>query len=195
MKDLARETAAVIRALRERDENTSAHCGRTCGLAVETAQGCGLSASDLATLKLAAELHDVGKIGIPDRVLLKPGRLDDEELQLMRTHPRRGYEILNAIGDEQIANVAKVVLHHHEAMDGTGYPDGLKGESIPVMSRIISVADCYDAVATVRPYHKPKTHTEVMQILHNGEGGKYDSYVLAVFEKVIESSEHKAGIE
>jgi len=193
MNDLARETAAVIRALRERDENTSAHCGRTCALSVETGKACGLSSSDLATLKLAAELHDIGKIGIPDRVLLKPGRLDDEEMRIMRTHSRRGHDILASIADDQIAAVATVVLHHHEAVDGNGYPDGLKGEAIPILSRIVCVVDSYDAIATVRPYHKPKLHAEVMRMLFEGEARKYDAHVLTAFESVIKHSGYRAA--
>ena len=193
MTDLARETAAVVRALHERDENTSDHCGRTSGLALETGRACGLSASELATLKLAAELHDVGKIGIPDSVLFKPGRLDAEELRVMRTHPRRGHDILAAIGDEHIARIAKVVLYHHEAVDGSGYPEGLKQESIPLMSRIVSIADAYDAMATVRPYHKPRTHDEVMTVLQAGEQRKYDGSVLATFARVIEHSSYRAS--
>jgi HD-GYP domain-containing protein (c-di-GMP phosphodiesterase class II) len=126
MSDFAREMAAVIRALRERDQDTSDHCGRTCALSVETGKACGLSSNELATLKLAAELHDIGKIVIPDRVLLKPGRLDDEEMRIMRTHARRGHDILASIADDQIAAVATVVLHHHEAVDGNGYPDGFE---------------------------------------------------------------------
>lgn len=195
MEDLARETAAVIRALRERDENTSAHSGRTCGLALETGRACGLSSSDLATLKLAANLHDVGKIGIPDRVLLKPGRLDDEELRVMRTHPRRGHDILASIGDEHIAKIATIVLYHHEAVDGSGYPEGLKEESIPLMSRIVSIADSYDAMATVRPYHRPRSHADVMNILYAGQHRKYDGHVLDTFAKVIECSAYRAGTE
>ena len=193
MTDLARETAAVVRALHERDENTSDHCGRTSGLALETGRACGLSASELATLKLAAELHDVGKIGIPDSVLFKPGRLDAEELRIMRTHPRRGHDILAAIGDEHIARIAKVVLYHHEAVDGSGYPEGLKQESNPLMSRIVSIADAYDAMATVRPYHKPRTHDEVMTVLQAGEHCKYDGSVLATFARVIEHSSYRAS--
>jgi len=193
MKDLARETAAVIRALRERDENTSEHSGRTCELALETGRACGMSSGDLATLKLAANLHDVGKIGIPDRVLLKPGRLDDEELRIMRTHPRRGHDILVSIGDEHIAKIAKVVLYHHEAVDGSGYPEGLTEESIPLMSRIVSVAASYDAMPTVRPYHKPRTHAEVMNVLYQGEHRKYDGNVLATFAKIIERSAYRAS--
>ena len=195
MDDLARATAAVNRALRERDENTSEHSGRTCCLALETGRACGLSADDLATLKLAAELHDVGKIGIPDRVLLKPGRLDDEELRVMRTHPRRGHDILASIGGERIAKVATVVLHHHEAIDGSGYPDGLTNGSIPLLSRIVSVADCYDAIAAVRPYHRPRPHDEIMRILYEGQDRKYDAAVLGTFATIIERSAYKAGAE
>jgi len=193
MGDLVRETVAVIQALRERDENTSEHCGRTRELALQTGRACGISSSELATLKLAADLHDVGKIGIPDRVLLKPGRLDDEEMRVMRTHPRRGHDILAAIADERIAEVAKVVLHHHEAVDGSGYPEGLQGEAIPLLSRIVSVADSYDAIATVRPYHRPKNHSEVMNILSAGQHRKYDGYVLTAFARIIERSAYRAG--
>src|ERR1700716_3771451 len=153
MDAFARETAAVLRALRERDENTSDHCSRTRALSIATGRTLGLVSDDLTTLCLAAELHDVGKIGIPDRVLLKPGRLDDEELRVMRTHSRRGYDILISIPSVEMAAVAAVVLRHHEALDGGGYPDGLKGEDIPALARIVSVVDCYDAIATVRPYH------------------------------------------
>lgn len=193
MSDLTRETAAVIRALRERDQNTSAHCARTCALSVETGKACGLSSSDLATLKLAAELHDIGKIGIPDRVLLKPGRLDDEEMRIMRTHARRGHDILASIADDQIAAVATVVLHHHEAVDGNGYPDGLKGEAIPILSRIVSIVDSYDAIATVRPYHKPKGHADVMRMLFEGEARKFDAHVLTAFASVIQQSTYRAA--
>jgi len=189
----ARETAAVIRALRERDENTSEHCGRTRALAVETGKACGLSSDELITLELAAILHDVGKIGVPDHILLKPGRLDADELRVMRTHPRRGHDILAAIDDEHIAAVATIVLRHHEAVDGSGYPDGLSGEASPIMSRIVSVADSYDAIATVRPYHEPKSHEDVMRVLFDARDRKYDAYVLSVFVDVVARSDHKAA--
>ena len=190
---LERETAAVLSALRERDENTFEHCGRTSALAVETGRAVGVSSADVAVLRLAAELHDVGKIGIPDRILLKPGRLDAEELRVMRTHPRRGHDILASIPNVHIASVAAVVLRHHEAVDGSGYPDGLKGEDIPVLARIVSIADSYDALATVRPYHEPKSHATIMRMLNEQQGRKYDPYVLAVFTKVVETSAYRAS--
>lgn len=187
-----RETVAVSTALRERDTNTSDHCNRTCALSLETARAIGIHSADLVTLHLAAGLHDVGKIGIPDYILFKADRLDEEELHVMQTHPRRGYDILTSIPDHQINVVAEIVLHHHEAVDGTGYPEGLKGEEIPVLARILCVADSYDAIATIRPYHKPRNHTQVMQILYEQQGHKYDPYVLAAFTKIIEFSAYKA---
>jgi len=192
MNKFARETAAVLRALRERDENTFAHSERACVLAVETGRACGLSSAELATLRWAAALHDIGKIGIPDRVLLKPGRLDDEEMAVMRTHPRRGHAILAAVPEVDMSAVAVVVLHHHEAVDGSGYPDGLQGEEIPALARIVSVADSYDAIATVRPYHPARSHADVMRMLHDARDRKYDAQVLAAFERVVEHSKYKA---
>ena len=188
MDTLVNGTAAVLRALQHRDTNTSEHCGRTKQLAMEIGRACQLSSADLASLNLAAELHDVGKIGIPDRILLKPGRLDDEELRVMRTHPRLGHDILMSVADERMPSVANAVLRHHEAMDGSGYPDGLAGEAIPILSRIVSIADAYDALATVRPYHKPRSHADVMQLLAGEKADKFDPYVLTVFKKIIASS-------
>jgi HD-GYP domain-containing protein (c-di-GMP phosphodiesterase class II) len=193
MDHLSRETAAVLGALRERDANTFEHCDRTCALAVETGRALGISSADLAILRLAAELHDVGKIGVPDRVLFKPGRLDEDELGIMRTHPRRGHDILASIPDQDITAVAEIVLRHHEAIDGSGYPDGLRGEEIPALARIVSVADSYDAIATVRPYHRPKSHTQIMRMLYDEQGHKYDPYVLAAFSKAVEVSPYRSN--
>ena len=192
MDRLTRETAAVLRALRERDENTSAHCDRTCALALATGRAFALCAEDLAVLRWAAELHDIGKIGIPDRILFKPGRLDDAELVIMRTHPRRGHDIVASIPDAPVAAIASVVLHHHEAVDGGGYPEGLRGEEIPFLARIVSIVDSYDAIATVRPYHAAKSHAQVMRMLHDEGGRKFDPHVLATFAKIVESSPYRA---
>jgi len=191
--DLTAKTVALVRALRERDDNTGGHSDRTRVLAIELGKACGLTSADLATLTLAAHLHDVGKIGIPDSVLLKPGRLDDAELQVMRSHPQRGYDILASIPDPQVAAVAKVVLHHHEGFDGNGYPNRLRGEQIPPMSRIVAIADSYDAMATVRPYHKPRTHAEIMKLMFDQQAGKYDPYFEQLFAGVAEHSPYRAA--
>jgi HD-GYP domain-containing protein (c-di-GMP phosphodiesterase class II) len=191
--DLTSKTVALIRALRERDDNTGGHSDRTRVLAIEIGKACRLSASELDTLSLAAHLHDLGKIGIPDSVLLKPGRLDDEEMQVMRSHPQRGHDILASIPDPEVAAVANVVLHHHEGFDGKGYPNGLRGEEIPPMSRIVAIADSYDAMATVRPYHKPRTHAEIMKLMFDQQAGKYDPYFEPLFAAVVEQSPYRAG--
>jgi HD-GYP domain-containing protein (c-di-GMP phosphodiesterase class II) len=98
-----------------------------------------------------------------------------------------------SIPDPGIASIATVVLHHHEAIDGSGYPEGLRGEGIPILSRILSIVDSYDAIATVRPYHAAKSHAEVMRMLHDEQGRKYDPYVLANFGKIVEFSPYKAA--
>jgi len=192
MDELVKATAALLRALTERDGNTSAHSSRTGALALVLGKACRLASAELATLGLAAQLHDIGKIGVPDRILLKPGRLDSEELELMRSHPRRGYDILMAVPDPRVEAVANVVLHHHEGFDGMGYPSRLRGEEIPVSSRIVAIVDSYDALATDRPYKKPKTHEKVMHILFEEQGGKYDPYLRTKFAALIEASAHRA---
>lgn len=189
---IQRETAAVISALKERNLNTSEHCNRTCALSVETGKAIGLSSADLFTLQVGARLHDVGKIGIPDNILLKAGSLDEEERRIIQTHSQRGHDILASVPDQQISAIAMIALHHHEAIDGSGYPNSLKGEEIPFLARIVCIADSYDAIATVRPYHNPKRHSEVMQMLYDQQGQKYDSYVLAAFSKIVELSPHRA---
>lgn len=190
--ELTAKTVALVRALRQRDGNTGAHSERTSALAVELGQAAALSSSTLATLGLAARLHDVGKIGIPDGVLLKPGRLEPDELEIMRTHPQRGYEILSAVPDAEIAAIAEPVLHHHEQFAGGGYPNRLKGEAIPLLSRIIAIADSYDAMATDRPYHRAKAHSEIMRIMFEVNGDKYDPHLAAKFAALIESSRHRS---
>jgi HD-GYP domain-containing protein (c-di-GMP phosphodiesterase class II) len=125
-------------------------------------------------------------------VLLKPGRLAHDELQVMKTHAQRGHDILIAVPDDAIAAVALVVLHHHEAFDGSGYPVGLRGEAIPVLARIISIADSYDAMATDRPYHHAKDHQAIMRILFDEQSHKYDAQLVKTFEVLIKGSSHKS---
>ena len=142
--------------------------------------------------RLAAELHDVGKAEIPREILLKPAKLEPHELEVMRRHASIGHELLRQSGEAGLEEVATVVLHHHESMDGSGYPAGLKGEGIPVLSRVVAVVDAYDAIASRRPYHDAKSHRDVMGLLFQQEGGKYDPHVLKVFAKAVEHSPYRA---
>jgi putative nucleotidyltransferase with HDIG domain len=147
---LLQAVQALIQALDERDNSTAEHSQRVSDLAVELGRKMGLEEDQLYSLRLAALLHDVGKIGIRDHVLLKEGRLSDEENSLMRLHPIKGAEILSRI--EELSDVISAVLHHHENFDGTGYPNGLKGVAIPLYARIIRVADTWDAMTSDRIY-------------------------------------------
>jgi HD-GYP domain-containing protein (c-di-GMP phosphodiesterase class II) len=190
--DMTKETVALVRALLERDQNTGEHCNRTHALSLELGKAAALSSTNLARLGMAAQLHDIGKIGIPDRVLLKPGRLEPNELAVMKTHPQRGYDILTVVPDDSLAPVAEAVLRHHEWFGGGGYPGALKGEEIPPFARIIAIVDGYDALATDRPYHRAKDHQTIMRILFEDNRGKYDPYFVAKFASLIESSAYRS---
>jgi HD-GYP domain-containing protein (c-di-GMP phosphodiesterase class II) len=175
-------------ALKERDINTAAHSNRTSCLALELGQQCGLRGETLAVLCVAARVHDVGKIGIPDDVLHKPGKLDAEEWSLMKTHSERGYGILSSVVVTGIEEIALAVRHHHEGYDGSGYPAGMAGDDIPILSRIIALADSYDAMSEIRPYHAAKSHQQIMKIMCEENAGKYDPHLLAKFCKLLETS-------
>lgn len=182
----------LSKALDERDMDTRRHCGRVIELAGALGRCCRLDREDLRHLRVASALHDIGKIGIPDRVLHKPGCLDREEWKEMRTHSERGERIVLAIGVEGAEEVARLVRHHHEHYDGSGYPDGLAGEEIPFVARMVSVVDGYDAMASPRPYHKVRGHEQIMAVLADEAGSKYDPHILARFAEMIGESSGKA---
>lgn len=171
----------LVAALDERDGHTRKHSDRVAMLALALGQHCGLGAEELRQLGIAALMHDIGKIGIPDSVLLKPHAFTTEERELMETHSIRGERILLSIESDSMADVARIVRHHHEHFDGNGYPDRLAGEGIPVMARILSVVDSYDAIAMPRPYHESRSHDEVLAILEKERGKKHDPYLLDLF--------------
>jgi HD-GYP domain-containing protein (c-di-GMP phosphodiesterase class II) len=175
-------------ALGERDRHTRQHSDRVVTIAVELGQRCGLSDEELSALRLAASFHDVGKIGIPDRILLKPGSLDAGEWATMKGHAGIGEKILRAVDMPGMQSVATAVRHHHEHFDGGGYPDQLAGEAIPILSRIISVADSYDAMAMARSYHPRRGHGQVMETLRRESAGKHDPYLVSRFEDFIAGS-------
>jgi HD-GYP domain-containing protein (c-di-GMP phosphodiesterase class II) len=191
--ELQRNTRALSLALELRDESTRRHSDRVEGLAASLALSCGLSPAEQELLGVAAAFHDVGKIGIRDDVLMKPASLDADEWQEMRQHCEMGERMIAATGIDGALQVARIIRHHHEHYDGSGYPDGLAAEAIPLESRIISIADAYDAMSVTRAYHRPRLHSEIMTILHDETGRKYDPGLMASFCAFIEDSEYRVA--
>lgn len=190
---LHKYTRALAVALCYRDPLTRLHSDRVVALAEELGKRCGLSSFELEMLKLGGAFHDVGKIGVEDRILMKKAELDEEEWKKMRQHAEIGEKILLAVDLEGVEQAARTVRHHHEHFDGTGYPDGLAGEDIPVHARIISLVDSYDAMAVTRSYHHARSHSRIMQTLHQETGGKHDPHLMRLFAEVIEQSGLKAA--
>lgn len=148
----------------------------------------GLKPSDIEMISSAAALHDIGKIAIPDNILLKPGRLTKEEFDVMKSHTTRGCDILESIEgawDEEYGKASyEICRHHHERYDGRGYPDGLKGEEIPICAQLVSVADVYDALVTERVYKSAFSKDEAFRMILNGECGVFSPKLLDCFQKV-----------
>lgn len=186
-------TEALRCALKHRDLHTQRHSQRVIVLSEVLGTAFQLSAAKIDILKISASLHDIGKIGIPDQILLKSGRLDPEEWLIMKSHSQKGEDIIKKLGVKNTAAIANVVRHHHEHFDGQGYPDQLAGEQIPILSRILSVADSYDAITESRSYHQANTHQEAMHILHREKGTKLDPKLVELFAQLIETSQYKVG--
>jgi HD-GYP domain-containing protein (c-di-GMP phosphodiesterase class II) len=183
---------AVSVALDERDHLTSAHCGRVAGLSLELGKQCALPEHELRLLQTAAIFHDVGKIGIPDAVLMKTVPLTAADWAIMKTHSVKSQRIILAAGLDDGDVIGLVARHHHERYDGGGYPDGLRGEAIPIMARIVALADAYDAMARTRVYRHAVSHNRIMQALFDAQGRQHDPYLYTKFTKLIERSEFKA---
>jgi len=162
-----------------RDLNTGVHSTRLAEWAVRVGRTLRINESDLYQLEVAALLHDIGKIGVPDAILKKEGRLTDEERALMNKHPEYSWSILRLFPGLDKASL--YALHHHESFNGTGYPGGLKGEEIPIGSRIVSVIDAYDAMISNRCYRKGLSHEEAVQRLTNACGVQFDPSVVEAF--------------
>ena len=171
-----RSLAAAIDA---KDSYTHGHSRRVTDLSVGIALEMKLPKADVDTIRHASLLHDVGKIGISEKILLKPGRLTDEEFETIKSHPYIGAGILNSI--EFLHSVCDIIKHHHERYDGKGYPDKLKGEEIPLGARIICVADSFDAITSNRPYRKPMTFDEATEEVKRCAGAQFDPDVAAAF--------------
>ncbi len=172
---------ALIAAVHERDCHTAAHCARVCRLAVHLGHRVRLDATEIELLHQAAALHDLGKIGIPDMVLLKAGGLDDDEWAVMRSHSERGARLIIAAGMPHAAELAEVVRHHHEHVDGSGYPDGLRGDAIPLLSRIVALADSFDAMCEPRSYRDAMPPQQALSIMQGECGTKFAPDLFALF--------------
>lgn len=181
---LERERETVIRLCRAaeyRDPETGAHILRMAHFSQLIARGLGLSAEDQELLLEAAPLHDIGKVGIPDNILLKPGKLDAPEFEVMKQHAMFGHDLLKGSSSRVLQTGAEIAKGHHEKFDGSGYPDGLKGEEIPLFSRIVAVADVFDALTSERPYKKAWTLEAAVDFLNNGAGTHFDPACVRAF--------------
>ena len=174
---------ALGRAIAKRDSDTGAHNYRVAWLAARTAEALGLQGAAMQSLIAGSFLHDAGKIGIPDGILLKPGRLDDAEMATMRTHVALGEDIVTGAG--WLDGARDVVGGHHEKWDGSGYPRGLAGEAIPLSARIVAIADVFDALTTRRPYKEPWPVQEAMSHIAAQAGKHFDPALVALFAPLL----------
>jgi HD-GYP domain-containing protein (c-di-GMP phosphodiesterase class II) len=174
---------ALANALEANDEYTSSHARWITDLALKVGEGLGLDTRSLKRLELGALFHDIGKIGIPEAILSKPGPLTAEERKLVEKHPELGERIIAPI--DRLEEVCPIVRHCHERYDGTGYPDRKLGEDIPIESRIILACDAYHAMTTDRPYRKRLPKEEALRRLDEGAGTQFDPTVVEVCKRVV----------
>lgn len=176
---------ALGNAIAKRDADTDAHNYRVTCYAVALAESLGVARETIADLVLGAFLHDIGKIGIPDRILLKAGKLSDDEFRVMQSHVLLGIEIV--AGNRWLAGAEKTIRHHHERFDGTGYPDGLAGEAIPLAARIFALVDTFDALTSVRPYKPALSLEETLAIMEREACSHFDPAIHAAFRRLAPS--------
>jgi putative nucleotidyltransferase with HDIG domain len=176
---------ALTSALATRDSDTKSHCYRTVELTVALARALEIPEAELPALARGALLHDIGKIGIPDNILLKPGALTDEEREVMKSHSQLGHDMLHHIPFFQDA--LPIVLHHHEQISGNGYPSGLCGEQIPLGARIFHVVDLYDALTHARPYKKAWSRADALAEIARLAGNQCDAQVVAALAALDEN--------
>ena len=190
MEEQARSSVlAMARSLDSQQNLRNGHSERLVAYAEQLAESIGLAEEDLRELRLACWLHDIGKISIPERILLKPGPLNAEEKRIMQEHPVIGEEICAPI--KSLRRILPVIRHHHERMDGSGYPDGLRGEDIPLKARILQVADIYDALTTDRPYRGALSPEEALRTLFTEAcNGWLDASVVRNFTRICRYGKH-----
>ena len=181
---VAREQETLLRLAKAgeyRDECTGNHVIRMAKYSRLIGEALGLSAAECEELEFASPMHDIGKIGIEDAVLLKPGKFNQEEWAIMQSHTNIGFNILSNSQSRYIQTGSIIALNHHERFDGTGYPNGIAGKQIPLVARIVSVADVYDALVSPRPYKKPWSDEEAQDYLHKHAGSQFDPICVEAF--------------
>jgi putative nucleotidyltransferase with HDIG domain len=190
MQDLERSYDITIEAMGDaldlRDEETEGHSKRVTAYTIALAREVGVSVEQLRTIARGAFLHDIGKIATPDAILLKPGRLDEREMRIMREHCRRGYDMVRKI--PFLREASEIVFAHQERFDGTGYPRGLRGSNIPLGARIFTIADTLDAMTSDRPYRKGTNIATARAEIERCSGSQFDPDIVEVFLRIPESS-------
>jgi HD-GYP domain-containing protein (c-di-GMP phosphodiesterase class II) len=180
----ARVRALMVR-LADKDTSTEEHTRRVAGLAVELGEQLGLSPNKLRSLAIGGLLHDIGKLSVPAAILRKPGSLDDDEFSAIKLHPERGSELLSELGGFD-DGVKRLVLDHHERLDGTGYPRGLRGEDLDLATRILAVCDVYDALVSPRVYRPAWTREQALELLRGESDAGFDGRCVTALERVLE---------
>ena len=184
--ELHRSYVATVRALANaveaRDAYTGKHAERVAAYGVEIAGAVGLALTESPEIEFGFLLHDVGKVAVPDAILFKADRLTEDEFRLIARHPEIGTEILRDV--EFLGEAKHVVRHHHERWDGTGYPDGLSGEAIPLPARVFAVADALDALTTDRPYRPASSFATAREEIRAGAGSQFDPAVVDAYDRV-----------
>jgi len=183
---------ALAAAIDGKDPYTRGHSERVSRFSIATAQGLGLHEEEIEKIRVSALLHDVGKIGIDDRILKKPSALTDEEFEIMKTHPQKGFKIMSQI--PAMRDFLPGMYMHHEMINGQGYPRGLKADEIPMQARIVSVADTFDAMTTERPYQHAMDLEAALTRLKSFVGTRYDAKVVAAFVAACEAGKIRPGV-
>jgi putative nucleotidyltransferase with HDIG domain len=186
MQELERSYDTTLEAMGDaldlRDAETEGHSRRVTAYTIALAREMGMDPEELRIIARGAFLHDIGKIATPDRVLLKPGKLDENEMAIMREHCRRGYEMVSKI--PFLREASEIVYSHQESFDGSGYPRGLRGSEIPLGARIFAIADTLDAITSNRPYRRGRSFEEARQEIERCSGGQFDPGIVDVFLRI-----------
>ncbi len=180
----------LLQALEAKDPDTARHSDRVAAIALDIAREMGFPHTEMESLRIGALLHDIGKIGVPKTILKKDGPFSEEERSFILAHPLIGDKLLSSVQRhfKRIEKARNAALYHHERWDGGGYPEGLKGKDIPLVARIVAVADSYEAMTAERPYRKPSTPEEALEDIRRNIGTRYDPEVVQAFVRAWQKS-------